>query len=171
MMSCGVCVVCVECVYFVLMVGFVLVVLFDFRRFELVYVEFVGKYFVFGLMGGIVCYKIVEFMWLFVKVGVIVQVVMIDVVIQFIMFVMMQVLLGWFVYMSQWDVCIDNNMVYIDLLCEVDVIVIVFVLMDFFVKFVYGFVDDLLLMLCVVCDCLLLVVFVMNCQMWQNLVM
>lgn len=62
----------------------------------------------------------------------------------------------------------DNNMLYINFICDVDVVVIVFCFIDFIVKLVYGYCDDLFLILCVVClvYLLLMVVLVMNVEMW-----
>lgn len=59
---------------------------------------------------------------------------------------------------------------YIELVCWVDCVVVVLVIVDLLVCLVYGYVDDLVIMLCLVIIVLLMVCLVMNYWMWQYLV-
>ena len=125
-----------------------------------------GKHIVFGLTGGIACYKSAELVRLLTKAGATVQVAMTEAATHFITPVTMQALSGLPVFLSQWDARVDNNMAHIDLSREADAILIAPASTDFLAKVANGLCDDLLTTLCIARECPLLVAPAMNRQMW-----
>ena len=129
-----------------------------------------GKNIVFGLTGGIACYKAAELARGLVKAGARCQVVMTEAARHFITPVTLQALSGKPVFTDQWDSRISNNMAHIDLSRHADAILIAPCSADFMRKLVHGAADDLLSTLCLArpANVPLLVAPAMNVEMWEN---
>lgn len=126
----------------------------------------VGKKIVLGVSGGIVVYKILELVCWLCECGVEVCVVMMEVVKVFIILFSLQVVFGYLVFDSLFDLVVEVVMGYIEFGKWVDLVIFVLVIVDLIVCVVVGMVNDLVLMICFVILFLVVVVFVMNQQMY-----
>lgn len=106
--------------------------------------ELAGKHIVFGLSGGVACYKAAELCRQLQRAGATVQVVMTEAATQFITPVTMQALSGRPVYGSQWDAREPNNMPHINLSRNADAVMIAPASADFIARLAQGRADDLL---------------------------
>jgi len=130
-----------------------------------------GKHIVFGLTGGIACYKAAELCRALIKQGATVQVVMTEAAAQFITPVTMQALSNRTVYDSQWDARERNNMPHINLSREADAILIAPCSADFMAKLLHGRADDLLSLMCLarpIDTVPLIIAPAMNREMWAH---
>jgi phosphopantothenoylcysteine decarboxylase/phosphopantothenate--cysteine ligase len=130
-----------------------------------------GKHLVFGLSGGIACYKSAELVRELVKAGATVQVVMTEAAAQFVTPVTMQALSGRPVFSSQWDARQPNNMAHIDLTREAAAVLVAPASADFIARLALGRADELLSLLCLarpLATCPLLVAPAMNREMWAH---
>ncbi|MGG4774110.1 bifunctional phosphopantothenoylcysteine decarboxylase/phosphopantothenate--cysteine ligase CoaBC [Alcaligenaceae bacterium 429] len=131
--------------------------------------ELTQKNLVFGLTGGVACYKIAELVRRSKDLGANVDVVMTAAAEQFITPVTMQALSGRPVFSSLWDPRPNDNMAHIQLSRQADAILIAPASTDFIAKLAHGFADDLLSTLCVARgNCPLLVAPAMNREMWAH---
>lgn len=131
--------------------------------------ELTQKKLVFGLTGGVACYKIAELVRRTKDLGATVDVVMTSAAEQFITPVTMQALSGRPVYSNLWDARPNDNMAHIQLSRQADAILIAPASTDFIAKLAHGFADDLLSTLCVARgNCPLLVAPAMNREMWAH---
>ncbi|MGG4604207.1 bifunctional phosphopantothenoylcysteine decarboxylase/phosphopantothenate--cysteine ligase CoaBC [Paenalcaligenes sp. Me131] len=131
--------------------------------------ELTQKNLVFGLTGGVACYKIAELVRRTKDLGASVDVVMTAAAEQFITPVTMQALSGRPVFSNIWDSRPNDNMAHIQLSRQADAILIAPASTDFIAKLAHGFADDLLSTLCVARgNCPLLVAPAMNREMWAH---
>lgn len=131
--------------------------------------ELTQKNLVFGLTGGVACYKIAELVRRSKDLGANVDVVMTAAAEQFITPVTMQALSGRPVFSSLWDPRPNDNMAHIQLSRQADAILIAPASTDFIAKLAHGFADDLLSTLCIARgNCPLLVAPAMNREMWAH---
>ena len=131
--------------------------------------ELTQKNLVFGLTGGVACYKIAELVRRTKDLGANVDVVMTTAAEQFITPVTMQALSGRPVFSNIWDSRPNDNMAHIQLSRQADAILIAPASTDFIAKLAHGFADDLLSTLCVARgNCPLLVAPAMNREMWAH---
>lgn len=128
-----------------------------------------NKHLIFGLTGGIACYKIAELVRRAKDHGATIDVVMTSAAEQFITPVTMQALSGRPVYSNLWDARPNDNMAHIQLSRNADAILIAPASTDFIAKLAHGFADDLLSTLCVAKgNCPLLIAPAMNREMWAH---
>ncbi|MGO3890278.1 MAG: bifunctional phosphopantothenoylcysteine decarboxylase/phosphopantothenate--cysteine ligase CoaBC [Paenalcaligenes sp.] len=131
--------------------------------------ELTQKNLVFGLTGGVACYKIAELVRRTKDLGASVDVVMTSAAEQFITPVTMQALSGRPVFSNIWDSRPNDNMAHIQLSRQADAILIAPASTDFIAKLAHGFADDLLSTLCVARgNRPLLVAPAMNREMWAH---
>ena len=133
--------------------------------------ELAGRHVVFGLSGGIACYKSAELVRELVKAGATVQVVMTEAAERFITAVTLQALSDRPVFTSQWDAREANNMAHINVTRRADAVLVAPASADFIAKLVHGRADDLLSLLCLarpIVRCPLLVAPAMNREMWAH---
>ncbi len=131
--------------------------------------DLANKRLVFGLTGGIACYKVAELLRRAKDHGATVDVVMTSAAEQFITPVTMQALSGRPVFTNLWDARPSDNMAHIQLSRNADAILIAPASTDFIAKLAHGFADDLLSTLCVAKGhCPLLIAPAMNREMWAH---
>jgi phosphopantothenoylcysteine decarboxylase / phosphopantothenate---cysteine ligase len=133
--------------------------------------DLAGRRLVFGLSGGIACYKAAELVRALVKAGATVQVVMTEAAEQFITAVTLQALSNREVFTSQWDTRAANNMAHINLTREADALLVAPASADFMAKLLHGRADDLLSLACLarpIDRCPLLLAPAMNREMWAH---
>ncbi len=123
---------------------------------------------VLGVTGGIAAYKAAELTRLWVKAGVIVDVVMTDAATRFVTPMTFQALSGRPVLTDIWDSGAEDAMGHIAVSRGADAIVVAPATADFLAKLAHGHADDLLTTLCIARECPLLVAPAMNRQMWRN---
>lgn len=123
---------------------------------------------VVGLTGGIAAYKTAELVRLFVKAGIVVDVVMTPGACRFIAPITLQALSGRPVLTDLWESGTANGMGHIDLSRGADAIVVAPASANFIAKVAHGGADDLLSTLTLARDCPLFVAPAMNRQMWAN---
>ncbi|HLS41832.1 MAG TPA: bifunctional phosphopantothenoylcysteine decarboxylase/phosphopantothenate--cysteine ligase CoaBC [Paenalcaligenes sp.] len=127
------------------------------------------KRLIFGLTGGVACYKVAELLRRTKDLGATVDVVMTEAAQQFITPVTLQALSGRPVYTDLWDARPNDNMAHIQLSRGADAILIAPASTDFIAKLAHGFADDLLSTLCVAKgNCPLLIAPAMNREMWAH---
>ncbi len=123
---------------------------------------------VLGVTGGIAAYKAAELTRLFVRAGVVVDVVMTNSATRFVTPMTFQALSGRPVLTDLWQTGADNAMGHIAVSRGADAIVVAPATADFLAKLAHGHADDLLTTLCIARECPLLVAPAMNRQMWSN---
>lgn len=123
---------------------------------------------VLGVTGGIAAYKAAELTRLFVKAGIVVDVVMTEAAGHFVTATTFQALSGRPVLSDLWHSGAGNAMGHIDVSRGADAIVVAPASADFLAKLAQGHADDLLSTLCLARECPLLVAPAMNRQMWAN---
>lgn len=123
---------------------------------------------VLGVTGGIAAYKAAELTRLFVKAGIVVDVVMTEAAGHFVTATTFQALSGRPVLTDLWNSGAGNAMGHIDVSRGADAIVVAPASADFLAKLAHGHADDLLSTLCLARECPLLVAPAMNRQMWAN---
>lgn len=131
--------------------------------------DLANKHLIFGLTGGIACYKIAELLRRAKDQGATIDVVMTTAAQQFITPVTMQALSGRPVYHDLWDNRPNDNMAHIQLSRNADALLIAPASTDFIAKLAHGFADDLLSTLCIAKgDCPLIIAPAMNREMWAH---
>ena len=123
---------------------------------------------VLGVTGGIAAYKSAELTRLFVKAGVLVDVVMTDAATRFVTPTTFQALSGRPVLTDLWQSGAADGMGHIAVSRGADAIVVAPASADFLAKVAQGRADDLLTTLCLARECPLFVAPAMNRQMWAN---
>ena len=123
---------------------------------------------VLGVTGGIAAYKAAELTRLFVKAGIVVDVVMTDAATHFVTPVTFQALSGRPVLTDLWQSGAANAMGHIAVSRGADAILVAPASADFLAKLAQGRADDLLSTLCLARECPLLVAPAMNRQMWAQ---
>jgi len=125
--------------------------------------------FVFGLTGGVACYKIAELVRRAQDEGATIDVVMTEAATRFITPVTLQALSGRPVSTDPWDDRFPNNMPHIVLTRGADAILIAPASTDFIARLANGLADDLLSTLCLARGaCPLLIAPAMNREMWAH---
>jgi phosphopantothenoylcysteine decarboxylase/phosphopantothenate--cysteine ligase len=123
---------------------------------------------VLGVTGGIAAYKAAELTRLFVKAGIVVDVVMTEAATRFVTPMTFQALSGRPVLTDLWQSGADNAMGHIAVSRGAAAILLAPASADFLAKLAQGRADDLLSTLCLARECPLLVAPAMNRQMWGN---
>jgi phosphopantothenoylcysteine decarboxylase / phosphopantothenate---cysteine ligase len=123
---------------------------------------------VLGVTGGIAAYKAAELTRLFVKAGIVVDVVMTESATKFVTPTTFQALSGRPVLSDLWESGAANAMGHIAVSRGADAILVAPASADFLAKLAQGRADDLLSTLCLARECALLVAPAMNRQMWTN---
>ena len=123
---------------------------------------------VLGVTGGIAAYKAAELTRLFVKAGVIVDVVMTEAATHFVTPTTFQALSGRPVLTDLWQSGAGDAMGHISVSRGADAIIVAPASADFLAKLAHGNADDLLSTLCLARECPLFVAPAMNRQMWAN---
>ena len=123
-----------------------------------------------GVTGGIAAYKAAELTRLFVKAGIVVDVVMTEAATRFVTPTTFQALSGRPVFTDLWQSGAGDGMGHIALSRGADAILVAPASADFLAKLAHGRADDLLSTLCLARDCPLLVAPAMNRQMWAHAV-
>ena len=121
-----------------------------------------------GVTGGIAAYKAAELTRLFVKAGIVVDVVMTEAATRFVTPTTFQALSGRPVFTDLWQSGAGDGMGHIALSRGADAILVAPASADFLAKLAHGRADDLLSTLCLARDCPLLVAPAMNRQMWAH---
>ena len=123
---------------------------------------------VLGVTGGIAAYKAAELARLFVKAGMVVDVVMTEAATRFVTPMTFQALSGRPVLTDLWQSGADNAMGHIAVSRGAAAILVAPASAEFLAKLAQGRADDLLSTLCLARECPLLVAPAMNRQMWGN---
>jgi len=123
---------------------------------------------VLGVTGGIAAYKAAELTRLFVRAGIVVDVVMTESATKFVTPTTFQALSGRPVLSDLWESGAANAMGHIAASRGADAILVAPASADFLAKLAQGRADDLLSTLCLARECALLVAPAMNRQMWAN---
>ena len=123
---------------------------------------------VLGVTGGIAAYKVAELTRLFIKAGVIVDVVMTEAATRFVTPITFQALSGRPVLTDLWQSGAGDAMGHISASRGADAIIVAPASADFLAKLAHGNADDLLSTLCLARECPLFVAPAMNRQMWAN---
>jgi phosphopantothenoylcysteine decarboxylase/phosphopantothenate--cysteine ligase len=126
------------------------------------------KRIVLGVTGGIAAYKAAELTRLFVKAGVIVDVVMTEAAAHFVTPTTFQALSGRPALTDLWKSGASDAMGHISISRGADAIIVAPASADFLAKLAHGNADDLLSTLCLARECPLFVAPAMNRQMWAN---
>jgi phosphopantothenoylcysteine decarboxylase / phosphopantothenate---cysteine ligase len=123
---------------------------------------------VLGVTGGIAAYKAAELTRLFVKAGVVVDVVMTEAATHFVTPMTFQALSGRPVLTDLWQSGASDAMGHISVSRGADAIIVAPASADFLAKLAQGNADDLLSTLSLARECPLFVAPAMNRQMWAN---